>query len=86
MYMQEKIGAWFRSYIDLGILGKIDIEGTLPFVNQTVNLANFTMGVCISAILMGIIAYPIVYLIYALTPKPRLASASKPPVFPTDKA
>ncbi len=85
MYLQEKIGAWFRAHIDLGILEKIDIEGTLPLVNQTVNLANFTMGVCLTAIFMGIIAYPIVYLIYALTPKHQSSPATKPPIYPTDK-
>lgn len=69
MFLQEKIGAWFRSHVDLGILEKIDIEGTLPFVDQTVNLANFTMGVCLTAAFMGLIAYPIVYTIYALAPK-----------------
>jgi len=85
MFFQERIGAWFRGHVDFGLLENLDIEGTLPLVNETVNLANFTMGVCLSAVFMGIVAYPIVYLIYALTPKPPIQTTDKPPHFPTDK-
>lgn len=85
MYMQLRIGTWVRTHIDWEILEKLDYEGTLPFINVLANLGSFFMGVGITAITMGIIAYPIVYLIYALTPKHKIKSTDTPPHFPTDK-
>lgn len=87
MFMQEKVGAWFHSYIDISLLDKFDIEGTLPLVNHTVNLENFFLGVAITAIFMGLIAYPIVCIIYALTPKhkPTVIPLDKPPRYPSDQ-
>lgn len=68
MYFQEKVGAWFRSHVNFGLLDSLDIEGTLPLVNETVNLANFTLGVVITALFMAVIAFPIVYTIHAFAP------------------
>jgi len=69
MFLQEKLGNAVRSRIDLGLLEKIDLEGTIPFTQHNVNLANYTLGVILSAICLGLLAYPLVYLIQALTPK-----------------
>ena len=66
MLFQEKIGAYVRDFIDFGWFEAIDIEGVIPFFNSTVNLANFTVGVILSAVFLGIIAYPIVFILYAI--------------------
>lgn len=72
MFFQENVGAWCRGHMDIAPLVGLDIEGTIPLVERTVNLANFTLGVALTAIFMGIIAYPIVYIIYTFIPKKHL--------------
>lgn len=66
MLTQVKIGAYVRTFIDYTWLKPIDIEGVVPFFNFTVNLANFAVGVVISAIVLGLIAYPIVFILYTI--------------------
>ena len=76
MICQESIGAWVRSHINFGWLKSIDIESTVPFFEINLNLANFAVGVAVTAITLGLIAYPIVACIYAIVPKKHLRGES----------
>ena len=76
MIFQERVGAKIRSITDTHWLDFIDIDGTVPFFEQVLNLANFAVGVAATALFMGIIAYPIVFCFYALVPKKYLQSVA----------
>lgn len=78
MLFQERVGAKIRGILDLGWLDFIDIERTIPFFETVVNLANFAVGVATTAIFLGIIAYPIVFCVYAIVPKKHLHGTPKP--------
>ena len=67
--LQLKMGAIIRDAIDLGWLSFMDISGHIPFTNIDVNLADFAVGAAASAIILGILAYPIVFCFYAVVPK-----------------
>jgi len=76
MLFQERVGASIRDFLDLGWLNFIDIQGTIPFLDKTVNLANFAVGVSTTAITLGILAYPAVFCFYALVPKKYLQTVT----------
>ena len=76
MICQEAIGAWVRGIINFGWLKSIDIESTVPFFETPLNLANFAVGVAVTAIGLGLLAYPIVACIYAIVPKKHLHGES----------
>jgi len=69
MLFQERVGDKIRGILDLGWLDFIDINGSVPFIKEGLNLANFAVGVGTTAIFLGIIAYPIVFCFYAIVPK-----------------
>ncbi|MFT5905587.1 MAG: glucosamine-6-phosphate deaminase [Cryomorphaceae bacterium] len=69
MLFQERVGAKIRGVLDLGWLDFIDINGSVPFIKEGLNLANFAVGVGTTAIFFGIIAFPIVFCFYAVVPK-----------------
>ncbi len=81
IFFQEKIGAFVRDHINFGWLKFIDIEGKIPCIDITVNLANFAVGVLLSAVILGIIAYPLVFILYAIlhkeTPEEKALKKSK---------
>lgn len=69
MLFQERVGAKIRDILDMDWLNFIDIERIIPYFDKSVNLANFAVGVASTALLLGLIAYPIVFCFYALVPK-----------------
>ena len=69
MLFQERVGAKIRGILDLGWLDFIDIDGTVPFIKEDLNLANFAVGVGATAIFLGIMAYPIIFCFYTIVPK-----------------
>ncbi len=66
---QEGIGASIRDTLHLGWLDFISIQGTIPFFEKEVNLANFAVGVGVTSISLAILAFPAVWTFYALVPK-----------------
>jgi len=72
MLCQESIGAWLRQYISFSWLEAIDIQGTVPFFDIDLNLANFAVGVAVTAIGLAILAYPVVFLFYKIVPHKHL--------------
>jgi glucosamine-6-phosphate deaminase len=69
MFYQQHVGSVIRGILDLGWLDFIDIKRKIPFFDINVNLANYAVGVFVTAIFFGIIAYPIVFCFYAVVPK-----------------
>jgi len=69
MLLQENIGAYIRNILNFGWLDFMSIQGTIPFFDKEVNLANFAVGVVFTATGLAILAFPTVCLFYALVPK-----------------
>jgi len=64
---QERLGDWIRSKTQLNVPNFLDVERTV--INTTLNLGSFTVGFLVMGVLLSILAYPIVYGIYAFLPK-----------------
>jgi len=87
--MQFRIGHWMRDTLSVpmpGFLTRVDY--TIPGVG-VLNAASFTLGFITSAILLSMIAYPLVQLVFSILPssmkgpKVRLIRRNKPKP-PTD--
>lgn len=63
---QEKLGDWVRSQTQLNVPNFLDVERTV--LNATLNLGSFTVGFLVMGVILSILAYPIVYGIYAFLP------------------
>ena len=63
---QERLGDWIRSKSDNPVLHIMDVEKTVFGV--TLNMASFTVGFLAMAIILSILAYPVVYGISAFLP------------------
>lgn len=63
---QERLGDWIRSKSDQQILHILDVEKTVFGV--TLNMASFIVGFLTMAIVLSILAYPIVYGVSAFLP------------------
>ena len=68
-FCQEKLGSFIRDSLNFGWLDFLSMQGSIPFVEMEVNLANFAVGVGVSAISLALLAFPAVWLFYALVPK-----------------
>ena len=68
MFCQEQIGKSIRDVSTLDLLEPINMQGTIPLIDHTVNLANFAVGVAVTSIGLAIIAVPLVYLFYMIVP------------------
>lgn len=64
MGLQEKLGAYMRSFCDFGLLSPIDINVKIPIINYTANGANFLVGVLTSATFLAILAFPILFTLF----------------------
>ncbi len=67
--LQLALGDAIRDAIDLGWLEFMSISGYIPFTTIEVNLADFAVGAAASAIILGILAFPMVFCFYAIVPK-----------------
>jgi len=69
-YYQDKIGDWVIKTTHCPIPDYIaQVKFTLPLLNEEFSLASFSIGIIITAIGAGLLAFPIVYGIAAVLPK-----------------
>jgi len=66
---QFQLGHWMRESLSVPMPGfLVRVDYTIPTVGS-LNAASFTLGFITSAVLLSIIAYPIVQLVYSILPK-----------------
>lgn len=64
VFAQNKLGELIRDWSEWNLLEKIDKDGIIPFIKIKVNLADYLVGVFVTAVVGSIIAFLLVYCVY----------------------